>query len=82
MKYIKNKIYFTYNTINIIKPNYFEIEKDIYLFFDIFYKNNLIYLICPIYYEEHANIKIYNKNILLEVNKNIIKKIQKMRQYK
>lgn len=30
-------------------PNYFAINKNILLFFDIFYKNNKIYLIMPIY---------------------------------
>jgi hypothetical protein len=61
--------------MNIIIPNYFILDKDndIFLFFDIFYKNNLIYIICPIYYEHYTNIKFFYKNNLLEINNNIIK---------
>ena len=53
------------NTKTIInyKPNYFAINKNILLFFDIFYKDNKIYLIMPIY-----NIPANPDDIIIIVN--------------
>jgi hypothetical protein len=51
------------------KPNYFTINKNILLFFDIFYKDNKIYLIMPIYNtavnSDHIHISVNNKFLQL-----------------
>lgn len=59
------------NTVEITdyKPNYFAINKNILLFFDIFYKDNKIYLIMPIYNTpanpDHIYITVNNKFLQL-----------------
>ncbi len=64
----------TYDLINS-----FILNKNEYLFFDIFHKNNEIVLICPVYSETYPNfnnIKIKNSNKYLKLKKSV-KKIKR-----
>jgi hypothetical protein len=59
--------------------NLFMIEKDKYLFFDIFCKNNELVLICPVYnrtYTKYNNIVIKHNGNILQI-KDIVKKIER-----
>lgn len=61
----------------IIKPKSFSLTDYKKLFFDIFHKNNKLYLVCPIYYRDklvnHNDIKIYSNNKKLTLFKRITK---------
>ena len=59
----------------IEKPKSFNLDKDFFLFFDIFFKNNMIYLILPIYNEPYndKNIKITFDDNILSINEKLIK---------
>jgi hypothetical protein len=65
--------------LNIYKPNSFLLKDNIYLFLDIFIKDNKIYLIVPLYESFILDIKLYLElyleDIKLEKNK-VIKYIE------
>jgi hypothetical protein len=50
--------------------NSFLLEKDRYLFFDIFHKNNKLILICPVYFQgiDISKLKIYCNGVLLTLS--------------
>ena len=68
---LKNNV----SPLTYYKPNYFALNKNMLVFFDIFYKNNKIYLIMPIYNEpanpDHIFVTVNNK--LLQLTETHIK---------
>lgn len=68
---LKNNV----STLTCYSPNYFALNKNILVFFDIFYKNNKIYMIMPIYNEpanpDHIFVTVNNK--LLQLTETHIK---------
>jgi hypothetical protein len=54
------------------KPNYFGLDNNMFLFFDIFYKDNKIYLIMPIY-----NNVVNPDYIHITINNNVLKLTEK-----
>jgi hypothetical protein len=59
-------------TKEVYKPNFIRLDKVKLLFFDIFYKNNKIHMIMPIY-----NIPANPQNIIVTVNNTILKLVER-----
>ena len=59
-------------TERIYKPNFIRLDKIKLLFFDIFYKNNKIYMIMPIY-----NTPATPQNIVVKINNTILKLVER-----